>query len=304
MKKSTLLALSFLAIAVFIAGCGQPKVAAVVNGEKIYTSQVEEILEDLKKDHPLFFKGKDGREFSKQAKRDILEGLIENVLIDQKAEELGIEVTEKEIDSEIEKYKRMFGEKNFAEQMKRMGWSEKKLREEVRKSLLIRKAKEKVRETAEVTDEEIKEFYQKNKESFRKPPRVKVALIVLRTRENAEKIREKALQGEDFLKLSSTYSEEKETRGKLLWMDGRKLPASVFSAALKLKEGEVSSILKGDGKFYLIKLEEKDTESYTPLKDAKKTIKENLLIRKQAEVWEEWLKKLKKGAKIKIYLSI
>jgi parvulin-like peptidyl-prolyl isomerase len=285
-------------------GCGEPKVAAIVNGKKVYTQEVNEILEGVKKDHPLFFAGEGGRTFSTKAKKEILEGFIENILIEENAKKIGVEVGQEDIDGEIKRYEKMFGQKKIKEQMKKMGWSEKKLREEVRKSLLIRKVEEKVKGEVKVGEGEIESFYEKNKDRFKEPSQVKVAMIVLEKKEVALEVEKKARKGEDFLSLANSYSVDGETTGKFLWKKEGELPETVFKVAFNLKKGEVSKVIEENGKFYLVKLEEKKKESYRPLKEVRKSIEEELLYRKRLETWREWLKKLKKEAKIEIYLKI
>jgi len=302
MRKTILLLASFFMLLVF--GCGEPKVAAVVNGKEIYTKDVNEIFEGVKKDHSLFFRGKEGKEFSTRAKREILEGFIENILIEENADKIGVKVGKKDIDEEIKKYERMFGKENFDKQLKKMGWSEKRLREEVRKSLLVRKVEEKVKSRVKVSAKEIEDFYEKNKDRFRELPQVEIALIILDNKEVALEVKKKVQKGEDFLKLAGTYSVDKGSRGRFLWKKEGEIPEPVFKEAFSLKKGEVSKIVEADGKFYLLKLKKKKKESYRPFREVRKSIEEELLYKKRLETWERWLEKLKKEAEIEIYLKV
>lgn len=287
-----------------VFGCGEPKVAAVVNGKKIYTKEVNEIFERVKKDHPLFFKGKEGKKFSTRTKKKILEGFIENILIEENADKIGVKVSEKDIDEEIRKYERMFGKENFDKQLKKMGWRRKRLREEVRKSLLVRKAEEKVKSKVKVSAKEIEDFYEKSKDRFKELPQVEIALIILDNKEVALEVREKIQKGEDFLKLASIYSIDKKSRGRFLWKKEGEIPEPVFKEAFSLKEGEVSKIVEVDGRFYLLKLKKKKEESYRPLSEVRKSIEEELLYKKRLETWEKWLEGLKREAEIKVYLKV
>ncbi len=302
MRRATLLLVSLFIL--LLLGCGEPKVAALVNGKKIYTKEINEIFEGVKKDHPLFFKGKEGREFSARTKKEILEGFIENILIEENADKIGVKVSKKDIDEEIKRYERMFGKENFDKQLKKMGWSEKRLKEEVRKSLLVRKAEEKVKSKVKISAKEIEDFYEKNKDRFKELPQVEIALIILDNKEVALEIGEKIQEGEDFLKLAGIYSIDKESRGKFLWKKEGEIPEPVFKEAFSLKQGEVSKVVEADGRFYLLKLRKKKKESHRPLSEVRKSIEEELLYKKRLEAWEKWLEKLKKGAEIEIYLKV
>jgi parvulin-like peptidyl-prolyl isomerase len=215
-----------------------------------------------------------------------------------------VKVGKKDIDEEIKKYERMFGKENFDKQLKKMGWSEKRLREEVRKSLLVRKVEEKVKSRVKVSAKEIEHFYEKNKDRFRELPQVEIALIILDNKEVALEVKKKVQKGEDFLKLAGTYSVDKGSRGRFLWKKEGEIPEPVFKEAFSLKKGEVSKIVEADGKFYLLKLKKKKKESYRPFREVRKSIEEELLYKKRLETWERWLEKLKKEAEIEIYLKV
>lgn len=168
--------------------CGPTNVAAVVNGEKIYLSEVEAELKDLKSRHKEMFEGSQGKETEKLFKERILDDLIEKKLILQEAEKRGIKVTTKEVEAKLKQVKGMFKSlKQFQETLKEQGWTEKDLRENIREQLLIEKMTDEVTKNVKVTDSEVKAYYEKNEDKFKQSAQVKARHILLKTKSEAEK---------------------------------------------------------------------------------------------------------------------
>jgi parvulin-like peptidyl-prolyl isomerase len=284
-------------------GCGKPKVAAEVNGEKIYTEEVDKVFEDLKSRYGGFFEGVEGKKFEKEIYREVLEGFIESKLIDQQSEELGIEVTDEEIEETMEKFKRLFGtEEAFKERLGSFGWTEKDYREYTRRDLLAKKAKEKIVATAKVTIQEVREFYEAAKEiRFKKPARVRLRRVEMSKKKTAEKFYELLEAGESF---DAAVKELSVTTSSVEWRTQEELGEKLFKTAFSLKKGEYSQPLEENKKWYILLLLDKEKESYVPFSEVKESLKSEYLAKKQEEVWEDWLENLKKKAKIKRYLKV
>ncbi len=121
----------------------------------------------------------------------------------------------------------------------------------------------------EYTEEDLKSFYEKNKQDYLVKKRVKVEFYYVPIMPSAEdkvdsterltKIRKKALAGEDFAELAKTYSEGPSASkgGDLGWFgEGQTVP--VFEkAAFSLKIGEISGIVETRYGLHIIKMEEK-----------------------------------------------
>ncbi|MDI6689813.1 MAG: peptidylprolyl isomerase [Actinomycetota bacterium] len=305
MKKGFALLILLVLFATSFCGCAK-KVAATVNDEKIYLSEVEKELEVLKAKHAELFKGAKGKEYEKTFKKNILDSMIEKELGIQEAKKQGIRVSEKEVESRYNQMKKMFpSTKSFEEALKKAGLTPSKFKVRLREQLLMDKIWTKVTKGIEVSEEEMAEYYEKNKNRFKEPEKVKTRHILLGSEKEAKDILKKLKDGEDFGELAKKYSMDKATKdqgGSLDWMAREQLAPEFADAAFRLNPGEISDVVKTQYGFHIIKLEEKKTEHQKSFEEVKDQAKQELLRERQTKKYQAWVKKLRKKAKIKIYI--
>lgn len=305
MKKGFVLLILLVLLAASFCGCAK-KVAATVNGKEIYLSEVEKELESLKAKHAELFKGAKGKEYEKTFKENILDSMIEKELVVQEAKKQGIKVSEKEVESRYNQMKKMFpSTKSFEEALKKAGLTPSKFKVRLREQILMDKIWTKVTKGIEVTEEEMAKYYEKNKDRFKEPEKVKTRHIILGSEKEAKDILKKLKDGGDFAKLAKKYSMDTATKdqgGSLDWMTREQLAPEFADAAFRLNPGEISEVVKTQYGFHIIKLEEKKTEHQKSFEEAKEQVKQELLRERQTKKYQAWVKKLRKKAKIKIYI--
>jgi parvulin-like peptidyl-prolyl isomerase len=136
----------------------EAKVVATVNGEEITNADLQAQLEQAKQ--MVSQQGLDIDE--KQLKERVLDQMIGNVLIKQKAKEEGITVKQSEINAEINKVKEnLGGEEAFNKQLKNADITMDELEELTREQLLSQEYVESqvAEEELKVSDKEIKNFF-------------------------------------------------------------------------------------------------------------------------------------------------
>lgn len=212
-------------------------------------------------------------------KREVLEGLVADLLMAVHAERIGVETEQQNIDAEVEKAiqrnkSALGGEKAFREELERNGLTEQQLirqwREKIEARQLIEKLMyQEVMGEIEITDSELKDFYlEKLEELPPRPPTVKLAQILITPeasgqskKEALDKIRaieEKIVRGADFEEMAREYSEgpSAEYGGNLGTVSAEDLNNEEFArAAAGLKAGEVSQPVLTSFGYHLIKLE-------------------------------------------------
>jgi len=295
------------------------RVVAKVNGVAITLSQLNNRIEYLMNQFPHIELQLNTPEKLKRFQREILNGLIDEELLSQEGRKLKINNLEQRINDKYRDIKARFSsEKEFEEVLRQRNISEDELRKDIEDSIRIEELIEtKVKKgLREISLEDMKEFYQNNRERFRKRESFRVRHILIKVgpkdseakRKAALKkikaIRQKALAGEDFAKLAREYSEDASAAngGDLGYFTRGTMVPEFEEAVLKLKKGQISDIVKTPFGYHLIKCLDKIPETIIPFEQAKEDIKrhlENLSLQKGLR---EYLKGLRKAANIEIML--
>ncbi|MDN4526951.1 peptidylprolyl isomerase [Fictibacillus fluitans] len=245
--------------------------------EKVVESKAGDITKDQ------FYK-----ELKTQYGDQVLKQMVDNKLLEKK-----YKVTDKEINTEIDKIKKeLGGEDQFKQALKQNGIkNEKDLKKLVKTQLLNKKA---ATDGVKVSDQEMqKVFNDKYKEE------VKASHILVDDKKTADEVKAKLDKGGDFAKLADQYSKDpgsKSKGGELGYFGKGQMVPEFDKVAFKLKPGQVSDPIKTQFGYHIIKVEDKKTNKF---EDKKKQIKEELQQQK-AKSTDEVISKLQKDADIKI----
>jgi parvulin-like peptidyl-prolyl isomerase len=195
----SILGIAFLAISTFIlSGCpgGGPgnqdptrvdlnEAAATVNGKVIKLEEVERVIKQQGGGQEVRLSPLE----LAQARLQVLQGLIQDEVLYQKAEKEGTVPTDDEVKTEYNRLKTSSGktEEKFLADLKAANETEESLREKVKKQLAVKKLEERITGKVEPPkDSEIDAFYNGNKEAFVKKKGVKLAAIVVDPNDNGE----------------------------------------------------------------------------------------------------------------------
>ncbi len=179
--------------------------------------------------------------------------------------------------------------------------------------------RENIEAKVNVTDKEIKDYYEKHKSEFVEPAQVRARHILVKVPPNADKkawaeakkkaemIRAKALKGEDFAKLAKEYSDDPGSKGRGgdlgYFQKGRMVP-EFEKAAFALKVGQISQPVKTTFGYHLIKLEDKKPSKQESFKDVQQRIRQKLTREKQRKIREEIISKLEKKYPVKLHKDL
>ena len=204
------------------ANAGDNETAASVNSKPIKMEDVERAVKQQAQ-------GQESRLSPLElasARLQVLEGLIQQEVMYQKAEKEGTVPTDEEITAEINKQKTQSGKSadQIEKDMKDAGMTEAALRDQVKKQLAIQKLVDKITGKIEAPkDAEIEAFYNGNKDAFVKKRGVKLAAIVVDPSNSGEgdttvddqsamlrvnEIGKKLQAGQDFSQLARENSED------------------------------------------------------------------------------------------------
>lgn len=216
------------------------------------------------------------------ARLQVLQSLIEQEVMYQKAQKENIVPTEEEVNGEINRQKidSHLSAEEFDRQMKEAGWSEKAYREYTKQRLSISKLIDKITSRIDAPkDSEIEAFYNGNKEAFVKKRGAKLAAIVIdpsnsgqgddTTDEQSAAIKgqeivNKLKAGQDFATLARQYSEDqsKLQGGDLGYLSEDELkqafPAPIVADLMNPASPMGKMLISpSQGKFFILKLQER-----------------------------------------------
>jgi peptidyl-prolyl cis-trans isomerase C len=170
-----------------------------------------------------------------------------------------------------------------------------------------------------ITDEQAKKFYQDNPAKFEQPEMVRVAHILIGTKDRttgadltdeqkAAKMKQiqdllkRARAGEDFSKLAKEYSEDpgsKDNGGEYTFPRGQMMP-EFEAAAFSLNTNQVSDVVTTPYGYHIIKLYEKIPAKKVEFEKAEPDIKEYLLSQEIKKQFNQYTAKLRKEADVQI----
>ena len=174
---------------------------------------------------------------------------------------------------------------------------------DLKKRLIVESfLKKKVESESQVSDADLQKFYEQNKEKFKTGEQIRASHILVKTEAEAKDILAKIKAGGNFEELAKKNSVDSSAAkgGDLGWFGKGSMVPVFEKAALALKEGQVSDVVKSDFGFHIIKLTGKRPAGIRPLEEVKDQIKGAIMPTKQQEVFQKIKEELKKSAKIAI----
>ncbi len=176
---------------------------------------------------------------------------------------------------------------------------------DIREQLLIESLlKKKVTTNINPSEEQLKDYYEKNKEKFKTGQEVDTRQILVKTEKEAKEIRAKLDKGEDFADLAKRFSIDpsaKSTGGAIGFHAKGTLLPEYEAVAFKLtKVGQISPPVKTQLGYHIIQLQGMKPPAYTPYEEVKEFIKQRIVQEKQNDVLEKYVTDLKAKAKITI----
>lgn len=297
--------------------------AAVVNGNVITRSEVQEAIKHTEQMIMLTVSEEDKREKQLATlKEDALNSLIERELILTEFKKIGGKIREELITQDVNKIinsERFGGDRDkFLKELVKTGMTLKRfkdLREKILTVELMRSRES--RNVLVVTPKQIEEAYQKYSDQFRQESFVQLRTLMIPkvsedttvTKEqqlkHIKEIRKQIVKGETFEQMAKTYSKDSVAdkggdRGTI-GEDSIELRRDLKTAAFQLESGQLSDVIEGPFAFYLLKVDSKKIGKKKPLanNEVRATCEKLALLDLRKEVHDRWISRLKKNASIR-----
>jgi peptidyl-prolyl cis-trans isomerase C len=152
---------------------------------------------------------------------------------------------------------------------------------------------------AKVTDEEVKEYFEKNKQNLGS---VRISHIQVASPEEAEQVLAKYKAGTPFTKLVKEYSQDTSTKdkgGDLGYVNWAQFGSPVLrDAAFNTPMGNVSNVIRSSFAYHIIKVTDKKPATDADFDKIKGSLKQYLLDKRREELFNKKVEELSATAKI------
>jgi parvulin-like peptidyl-prolyl isomerase len=220
-------------------------------------------------------------------KKNILDQLVDYELLYQQAQKEKVKISNDEINLEIDKIKDNFSSpEEFDEALKANNITLVRLKEDIKRQLMINSILEETRNQVSISDEKLLEYYNENKESFLEPEQVHARHILLETEEEANTLLLQLKEGlTDFAELAKEKSigPSAPSGGDLGFFARGQMVKEFEDAAFSLEPGEISEVVQTQFGYHIIKCEEKKEEYSPTFEEAKERINNTLKYQRENE---------------------
>jgi parvulin-like peptidyl-prolyl isomerase len=297
--------LTLVVPALLLSACGEEKVPAgaiATVGDGVVTQeQFDQIWQQAEAQYKSQegappFPSPDSTQYN-QLKASIVNYLVQNEIIKEKAAEMGVKVTDKQLDDRMKEIvKQVGGQKKLDKLLKEQAVTEDQLKLQLRAQMLQDAVQQKVNESIKVTPEQVQKYFDDpaNKAQFNVDESIDARHVLVKTKAEADKVRD-LLEADNsdanWKKVAAEYSTDPGSKDNGGDLPKGRMVKEFEDVAFGLEVGEISKPVKTQFGYHVIEVTKTTPASEQTLEEAKATIEQQLKYQKQATAWEDWLKK-------------
>jgi len=331
--KRTLASLVALTVLGLASGCKKqqpkpgPDVWATVDGKPILRSEVVKYYRSQAQSQA------PSPEETLSYELSILDELINNEILLERAEKLGLMATESEVEGKLTELRAPYHDEEFQQRLRDRGLTVEDVKNDIRRQFSIQKLlNREISSKINITDQDISNAYNENRAEFNvTEPEYHLAQIVVTPRRDARvhnrresdaasegqarrkvaMLLAKLKAGADFAELATDYSEDPATAttgGDLGFIPESALSQSdpaLKRAVMTLRPGQVSAAIRVKNGYRILKLIAREAPGQRVLSDpqVQEGIRQTLRNRKEQLLRSAYLAALRNQAQITNYLA-
>jgi parvulin-like peptidyl-prolyl isomerase len=317
MRTRSLIILLAALLAVVAAGCGgsdsvPSDAVAQVGDQTITQAQYQQLLSQAKKSYAAQKRTfpKAGTAEYEQLKNQAVQYLVQRAEFAQKAKDLDINVSDKQINDRLDQIKKQYfggNDKKYKTQLKQQGLTEQQVRDDIKAQLVSEAIFKKVTENVKVTDADVKKYYDDHKTQYGVPEQREIAHILVKKKALADSLYQQIQNGANFSALAKKYSQDpgsKAQGGKLTISRGQTV-APFDQTAFLMHTGQVSHPVKTEFGYHIIKaLGPIKPAKTTPFSEVKASISQQLQQTQKNTAMTKWVNDTKKEFAKKIHYQV
>jgi foldase protein PrsA len=229
----------------------------------------------------------------------VMQFLISAQWIQGEAQDLGVHVSDKDVQKEFQKQKKQSfpREADYQSFLKSSGMSQKDILLRVKLDLLSNKIRDKVTKgKGKVTEAQIAAYYNNNKSRFGQPQRRDLLVVLTKDQATANKAKAALASGQSFASVAKKYSidDASKAKGGQLTVSKGQQEQAFDTAVFSAKTGVVVGPVKTQFGYYVFKVTKNTPGTQQSLDQARSSIKSLLTTQNQQKALQDFVKKFQK----------
>ena len=260
-------------------------------------------------------------EFLEDIRRSVLDQMVANEVISKAAVELGLSVSDEEVQTELDNYVDSYYEGDVAAmeaEAVAAGITLEEFKQNIRDGLLREQVWEKIVADVVISEEEIADYYEDHQEDYYIEPSRQARQVLVKpgeegstgslispnataeiteadwqqALETAQEVRRSLVAGADWDEIAATYSDDfatKDSGGDLGTVYKGQTVKELEDVAFELGLDEISQPVKTVYGYHIIQVTAITTGGTQPLEEIRDSIESTLLSEAQQAAFDEWL---------------
>jgi parvulin-like peptidyl-prolyl isomerase len=224
--------------------------------------------------------------------RQTLARLIDEELIRLEAARRNIEISDEDLQQRINELLGQYTPEEFKEIVQRSGQDSARWHQQLRMGLLReRLMAELVKGRAPLSRQELNQYYLAHQEEYQRPEQLQARQMLIKSRAEAENIRQRLIAGENFADLARQYSlsPDRDQGGSLGLVARGELPPEFEQVLFALKPGDISPVVHSSYGLHLFVVEKHLSAGLLPFESVEDEIRHQQQNQVAAEIFTHWL---------------
>lgn len=233
----------------------------------------------------------------------LVDQVIDRWLVLEYARRNNVVISKAELVEHIKELKAGYSKKEFQAALIRSHMTPAMWEKRLFEDLLIQKVTQKVSQSiAPPSYEEMKVYFETHKREFMMPEMVKFRQIVCENKTIANELRKRALAGENLGKLAAQHSLAPESNQDVEaeWIPKGYMDEGLERAVFSLKPGQISPAVRGPSGYHIFEVLSRRDSGMQEYGKVVQEIERRIIEQKKADLYREWLKKLRAEIPIRI----
>jgi peptidyl-prolyl cis-trans isomerase SurA len=301
-----------LAAAPAVGGELVEKIVARVNDRLITNSEFQKRFE-------VFISSPQAGNNPLEARRKLLNELIQEKLLEERAKELSVQATDEEVESAVERVKRQYNlatDAEFEAALRSSNLTRDDLKRQMRNTITLQKVVGRdISSKLDLTDDALRLEYERRKDQLYKvPEQAQVAELVIRFDANdataraaaanrIEEVRARIAAGTPFADVAKEYSEgnARQRGGALGTVSKGELVTALDAAVFSDPPQELTPPVLLSSSIHIFRVTDRKPAGYRPFAEVKEDLRARIADDVYDKKYAEYIAKLRREAFIKIY---